>query len=225
VVILATGDEIIAPEQELLPGRVRDINSYTVGGLVAKAGGLPDVRGIVPDELTAMHKAAQEGLAAGDMLVVTAGSSVSNRDMTAKVVAALGEPGVLLHGIATRPGKPTIVAVAGGKPVFGLPGNPVSAMIQFDMLGVPALYRLQGMAASPPRTVVRARLNQNLPSASGREDYVPAQLDEVEDGWVARPVFGKSNLIYTLVKADGLIKVPLNRAGIPAGEWVEVVLF
>ena len=134
-------------------------------------------------------------------------------------------PGVLLHGVATRPGKPTIVGVVQGKPVLGLPGNPVSAMIQFDMFGVPAIYRLQGAAQTPRRAVVYARLAHNLASETGREDYVPTRLEETAEGLVARPVFGKSNLIYTLVHADGLIKIPLNKGGIPAGELVEVRLF
>jgi molybdopterin molybdotransferase len=159
------------------------------------------------------------------MLAISAGSSVSARDMTARVMGSLGEPGVLLHGIATRPGKPTIVGAVGGKPLLGLPGNPVSAMIQFDMLGVPALYHLQGLTTPPRRSHARARLTHNLPSESGREDYVPARLEDSTDGLLATPIFGKSNLIYTLVHADGLIQTPLNKAGLEAGEWVNVRLF
>ena len=109
--------------------------------------------------------------------------------------------------------------------VLGLPGNPVSALVQFDMFGVPALYRLQGLVGPPPRNRVWARLSQNVPSESGREDYVPARLADSADGLIATPVFGKSNLIYTLVSADGLIKVPLNKAGLETGDWVEVRLF
>jgi molybdopterin molybdotransferase len=157
--------------------------------------------------------------------VMSAGSSVSVRDMTVEVIEGLGEPGVLLHGVATRPGKPTIVGVVAGKPVIGLPGNPVSAMVQYDMFGVPAIYRLQGLKTPPRRGLVWAKLTQNIASESGREDYVPARLDDSVDGLAATPVFGKSNLIYTLVNADGLLKVPLNKAGLLAGEWVEVRLF
>jgi len=127
--------------------------------------------------------------------------------------------------VATRPGKPTIVGAVNGKPVLGLPGNPVSAMIQFDMFGVPAIYHLQGMVEPPLRRRIRARLAQNVASESGREDYVPARLEQEQNEFVAVPVFGKSNLIYTLVGADGLIKVPLNLGGLTAGELVEVTLF
>lgn len=225
VAIVATGDEVVSPEEPLAPGKIRDINSYTIAGQVWQAGGTPDVRGVVPDRFRALLGEAEAALEQSDMLVMSAGSSVSVRDMTVKVIEALGEPGVLLHGVATRPGKPTIVAVVDGKPVLGLPGNPVSAMIQFDMFGAPAVYRLQGLAQRPRKGLVWARLSQNLASESGREDYVPARLVDEEQGLAAVPVFGKSNLIYTLVNADGLIKIPLNRSGIAAGELVEVHLF
>ncbi|MEJ2749772.1 MAG: molybdopterin molybdotransferase MoeA, partial [Anaerolineae bacterium] len=225
VAILATGDEVVPPDQWAGPGQIRDINSYTTAGLVRRAGGVPVLGGIVPDNFAALQKAAQEALAGADMLVMSAGSSVSVRDMTVEVIDGLGEPGVLLHGVATRPGKPTIVGAVGQKPVIGLPGNPVSAMVQFDMFGVPAIYHLQGVTTLPRRGLVWARLGQNIASESGREDYIPARLVESDGGLTAVPVFGKSNLIYTLVNADGLIKVPLNKAGLLAGEQVEVRLF
>lgn len=225
VAILATGDEVIHPAQLAGPGQIRDINSYTVAGLTQQAGGIPVLAGIIPDDFAALKQAAAEALAANDMLVMSAGSSVSVRDMTVQVIEQLGQPGVLLHGVATRPGKPTIVGVVEGKPVIGLPGNPVSAMVQFDMFGVPAIYRLQGLPTPPRRGLVWARLTQNIASESGREDYVPARLADSPEGLQATPVFGKSNLIYTLVNADGLLKVPLNKAGLLAGEWVEVRLF
>jgi molybdopterin molybdotransferase len=223
--ILATGDEVVPPEVAPAPGQIRDINSTTIAGLALTAGGRPQPRGIIPDDLAALQAAAAAALAESDMVVITAGSSVSARDMTVAVIAGLGAPGVLLHGVATRPGKPTIVGAVGGKPVLGLPGNPVSALVQFDMFGVPALYRLQGLAGPPLRQRVWARLALNVPSESGREDYVPARLEDAADGLRAVPLFGKSNLIYTLVGADGLIVVPLNRAGLLAGDLVEVRLF
>lgn len=229
VAILATGDEVIAPSETAVVGQIRDINSYTIAGQVRQAGGIPVLGGIIPDDLHALKTAAATALAANDMLVMSAGSSVSIRDMTVEVIDGLGEPGVLLHGVATRPGKPTIVGVvahgSAQKPVIGLPGNPVSAMVQFDMFGTPAIYRLQGLAQPPQRGLVWATLTQNIASESGREDYVPGRLEQTADGLRVTPVFGKSNLIYTLVNADGLIKIPLNKAGILAGEMVEVRFF
>ncbi|CUS02173.2 Molybdopterin molybdochelatase [Candidatus Promineifilum breve] len=225
IAILATGDEVVPPEATPEPGQIRDINSYTIGGLCRRAGGLPQSWGIIADDLPALLAATGAALAQSDMLVITAGSSVSARDMTVQAIAALGRPGVLLHGVATRPGKPTILGAIDGKPVLGLPGNPVSAMVQFDMLGVPAIYRLQGATSRPPRSRIWATLTQNVPSESGREDYVPARLTETAAGYTTTPVFGKSNLIFTLVQTDGLIKVPLNKGGLLAGETVEVILF
>ena len=213
VAILATGDEVITPDRETGPGQIRDINSYTVAGQVTAAGGQPLVGGIIADDLAALQEAAQTALAAADMLVMSAGSSVSFRDMTAQVIADLGEPGVLFHGVATRPGKPTIGGVAGGKPVIGLPGNPVSAMVQFDMLGRPAIYRLLGLSQPARQGLIWAALTVNVASQSGREDYVPARLEKTAAGYQATPVFGKSNLIYTLVNADGLMKIPLDKGG------------
>lgn len=225
VAILATGDEVVAPHERPQPGQIRDINSYTIAGQVEQAGGIPTMKGIIPDNFSALQTAAAAALEDSDMLVMSAGSSVSVRDMSVQVLDGLGEPGVLFHGVATRPGKPTIVGVAGGKPLLGLPGNPVSAMIQFDMFGAPAIYHLQGLQNLPRKGLVWARLSQNIASESGREDYVPARLADTAAGLLATPVFGKSNLIYTLVNADGLIKVPLNKAGLLAGEMVEVRLF
>ncbi len=172
-----------------------------------------------------MQKAAETALHTADMLVMSAGSSVSFRDMTAQVIARLGRPGVLFHGVATRPGKPTIGGVASGKPVIGLPGNPVSAMVQFDMLGRPAIQRLLGLARPAPQGLMWAALTTNVASQSGREDYVPARLVKTAAGYEATPVYGKSNLIYTLVNADGLMKIPLDKGGLLAGELVEVRLF
>jgi molybdopterin molybdotransferase len=225
VSILATGDEVIPPDEAAGPGQVRDINSYTIAAMTRKAGGTPAYGGIIEDDFDALLSAAASAMAESDMLVMTAGSSVSIRDITVKVIESLGEPGVLFHGVATRPGKPTIVGVVDGKPVLGLPGNPVSAMVQYDMFGVPAIYQLQGAANPPQQGIVWARLDRNIASESGREDYVPARIGMADDGLLATPVFGKSNLIYTLVNAHGLIKIPLNKAGLLAGEQVEVHLF
>lgn len=223
--IIATGNEIIMPDETPAGGQIRDINSYTIAAQVTRAGGEPLLLGIVRDEYDALLAAAADGLERCDMLVLTAGSSVSVHDMTVQVVDALGEPGVLLHGVATRPGKPTIAGVINRKAVLGLPGNPVSAMVQFLMFGGPAIGRMLGLQSSQRRGIVWARLAANVASESGREDYVPARLHEGTAGLMAVPVFGKSNLIYTLVNADGLLKVPLNKAGLEEGEQVEIQLF
>jgi molybdopterin molybdotransferase len=227
IAILATGDEIVMPEAAAKPGQVRDVNSVAIGHQIKQAGGWPFWRGIVPDRHDELLAASQSALAEADALIISAGSSVSVRDLTAKVVAALGEPGVLVHGVAVKPGKPTLLAVAGGKPVFGLPGNPVAAMVITDLFVVPTVYRMQGCSQPPARPVVRARLTHNLSSQTGRLDYVPARLrynsgPAGESYPSAEPMFGKLNQVLTLVQADGMIVVPMDATGLAAGEVVDV---
>lgn len=225
VSLFSTGDELVDPSVRALePGQIRDINSGTIHALCVKAGAEARMHPIVPDQPDALYTALAGALPEADLLVVTAGSSVSARDMTAATINRLGEPGVLVHGMAARPGKPTILAVVEGKPVIGLPGNPVSAFVMFTLFGVPAIVRLMG-AEVPRQARAQARLATNVPSEAGREDYVPVRLVERDGELWAEPVFGKSNLIFTLVNADGLLKVPLNASGLREGVWGEVVLF
>jgi molybdopterin molybdotransferase len=223
--IVSGGDELVDPACEPRPGQIRDINSYTLACLVRRAGHEPRLAGIFPDELDALRAAAQAAFAENDVVILSAGSSVSARDMTAQVIAELGEPGLLVHGVSLRPGKPTILAVCNDKPVFGLPGNPVSCMVTFDLFVAPTLAHLSG-AREVPRRTVTARLARNIASATGREDYVQVRVNQAADGTLeAAPVFGKSNLIFTLVNADGMVKVPLDVGGLSAGASVDVMLF
>ncbi len=222
--IVATGDEVVAPSAEPQVGQIRDINTSTVAALVRKAGGLPCSYGIVPDQPEALETAAQAALGESDALIISAGSSVSTRDMTADVIRRLGAPGILVHGVSMHPGKPAILALSGNRPVFGLPGNPVSTMIAFQLFVAPALAQLLGCEAATAQHL-QARLTHNVASVPGREDYVPARVERRDGDLRAEPVFGKSNLISTMVRADGLIRVPLDRAGLYAGDLVEVELF
>ncbi len=222
--ILATGDEVVAAGKMPQPGQVRDVNTSTVSALVRRAGGIPRSYGIIPDRFEALAGAARAALDENDVVLISAGSSVSTRDMTAAVIEGLGPPGVLVHGVSMHPGKPTVLAMAGAKPVFGLPGNPVSTMIAFQLFVAPALARLLG-SESPQRRMVPARLTHNVASIPGREDYVQTRLEQRDGDLWAEPVFGKSNLIYTMVRADGLIHVPLDRTGLYAGDVVQVELF
>lgn len=225
VSLFSTGDELVPPETgDLQPGQIRDINSSTIWSLCQRAGADAQIRGIVRDEPEDLYAALSAALPEADMLVITAGSSVSVRDMTATTINRLGGPGVLVHGVAARPGKPTILAVVDGKPVIGLPGNPVSALVMFTLFGVPAISCLLGEAA-PRQVHVSAQVTVNVASAAGREDYVPVRLRDRDGALWAEPVFGKSNLIFTLVGADGLLKVPLNANGLYEGTVGEVVLF
>jgi molybdopterin molybdotransferase len=231
--LISTGDEVIDPDQSPRPGQVRDVNSYTLAALIEKNGGVAKQYGIIHDEFDALKKAADQALTECDLLVITAGSSASTRDMTAEVIRSLGAPGVLVHGINTRPGKPTIFGVCNGKAVIGLPGNPVSALVNGYLFVVPVLEKLLGMLPRPKATV-SARLTVNLPSQAGREDWWPTKLAADPRGhrnfaaqkieFQAEPIFGKSNLIFTLALADGLIRIHPDATGLSAGEIVEVYL-
>jgi len=225
--IISTGDEVVDIKETPQPGQVRDVNSYTLYGLVIENGGLPILYGVVPDEFTALQGLMIKALEENDLVLISGGSSVGARDVARGVIASLGKPGVLFHGISIRPGKPTIGAVVEGKPVFGLPGHPVSAMVVFDLLVKPLIkYNCypdeKGNNLEFP---LRAYLTRNVRSAAGREDYIRVKLSEKERRLYAEPVLGKSGLIATMVKADGLAKIPASREGIEAGEEVEVKVF
>ena len=223
--ILSSGDELVPPDVDPGPAQVRDVNAYTLSALVAEKGGLPVRYGILPDQASLLEQAASQALGECDVVVITAGSSASARDLTAQVINQLGEPGVLVHGVNVRPGKPTILAVCDGKAVIGLPGNPVSALVIASLFVSPLIEALLGLQGARLRPRIPARLTLNLPSQAGREDWIPVKLLAGEAGYQAEPVFGKSNLIFTLSRADGLVRIPADANGLAAGELVEVYLF
>ncbi len=225
VALISTGDELVPPEEEPKPGQIRGINAYTLASLALRAGAIPIRLGIVEDNREALKEAAERGMREADIVVISAGSSVSTRDITADVINSLGQPGILVHGVSLKPGKPTIMASVDGKPFFGLPGNPGSAMVTFELFVAPCIYRLGGHRELPQRYQMKAKLTRNIPSAPGREDYVPVKLEERDGELYAEPVFGKSNLLFPLIKADGIAQVPLDRGGLSAGETVLVSIF
>jgi molybdopterin molybdotransferase len=223
VTIFSTGDEVVPPDTaELKPGQVRDATASALAGLVADAGGEPAYGGIVPDEVGALEKALRDALPASDVLLISAGSSVGIRDETASAVARLGEPGIWCHGLAIKPGKPTLLAECAGVPVIGLPGNPRSALVVFRLIGMPVVRLVGGCAVLPPEPSTRARLSRDLASATGRLDVVQVRMSE--DG-VATPVFGLSALLSVLTAADGYIVIPEEATGLDAGSEVDVILY
>ena len=222
--IISSGDEVIPPGSEISPGQVRDVNTYTLGALIENSGGEPVSYGIVSDELEVMREMTARARSECDIVVVTAGSSASARDLTSQVIDGLGKPGVLVHGVNVRPGKPTILGVCDGKAVIGLPGNPVSALVIAGLFVVPVIEKLLGVSKRHIRPFVPAQLTVNLASQTGREDWVAVQIIDSEEGFLAAPIFGKSNLIFTLAKADGLIRIPADANGLSAGERVDVFL-
>ncbi len=225
VAIISAGDEVIPPDKNPEAGQVRDINTYTLSSLIKQAGADPIPYGIIRDDPVALTQAAKIAVSEVEIVVVSSGSSVSTRDMTAGVISSLGKPGVIVHGVSLRPGKPTILAVVDGKPVFGLPGNPVSAMVVFDLFVRPTIYMVGGSSQPPRAPTITARLTRNIPSTTGREDYVPVTLEMADRQYQATPIFGESNLITTLVRADGIAKIPLDKNGLTEGEMVSVRIF
>lgn len=221
--IISSGDEVVAPESDLSPGQVRDVNAYTLSALIEQVGGTPRRFGIIPDNEANLRACAAIALGECDAVVITAGSSASTRDLTAKVIDSLGEPGVLVHGVNVRPGKPTILAVCDNKVMIGLPGNPVSALVIASLFVTPVVEVLLGLRRTIPRPSISAHLTLNLASKTGREDWVPVQLVSGPEGFQAEPIFGKSNLIFTLSRADGLVRIPADATGLAVGEVVDVI--
>ncbi|MGH2876670.1 MAG: molybdopterin molybdotransferase MoeA [Solirubrobacteraceae bacterium] len=221
VAIIATGDEVVSPAvADLGPGQVRDALSAPLGALVREAGGMGLAGTIVPDDRDALHGALRRALDGCDAVVVCAGSSVGARDETAAAIELAGAE-IWCHGLAIKPGKPTLLAARDGVPVIGLPGNPRSALVVFRLLGMDLVRRAGGWTAEHRAPSVPATLGRNLPSAAGRLDVVQVALE----GDVARPIFGPSALLSVLTAADGYLIVPEDANGLAAGEPVRVFTY
>ncbi|MEW6335727.1 MAG: gephyrin-like molybdotransferase Glp [Thermodesulfobacteriota bacterium] len=224
--VISTGDEIIAITEEPPPGRIRDINTHSLAALVRASGGDADPFAIVPDDPVLLRAALERALV-DDIVVLSGGSSVGERDHMLATVASMPGAEVHAHGIAISPGKPTLIASVGGKPVFGLPGHPVSALMVAQVFLAPFIRYLEGEALEgrPQGPSLRAVLADSVHSAQGREEYIRVKIEVGRAGVRARPVYGKSGMLSTLVKADGFFVVPIHTEGIPAGEAVDVYLF
>jgi molybdopterin molybdotransferase len=222
VAVLSSGDELVPPEHTPAPGQLRDMNAAALAGLVRRAGGDPIAFPILPDDLPTVTEALQGAVARSDLVTISGGSSVGERDVVVDAVAALGPPGVVVHGIAIRPGKPTLLGAAGERPVIALPGNPVSAMVIFDAFVRPLIAALLGEIA-PRRPSVRARAGRALAAPAEREDHVRISLEARGDELWAHPLPAKSGLLTSLVHADGIVVVAAGRR-VEEGETVPVEL-
>lgn len=223
--IISTGDELIAPTEKPGPGQVRDVNSYTLFARVLALGGKPQLYGVVRDEPGLLREKLQEAYEENDIVVVSGGSSVGARDHTADIIAGLGHPGIVFHGMAVKPGKPTLAGVVGSKPVFGLPGHPAAALIAFELLISPLLRfgSFRNLPAGTPP--VRGIISRSIGSVPGREEYIYVKLRREEGNLFAEPILGKSGLLTPLVEAEGLVRIPLISEGVAAGDEVDVYLF
>lgn len=225
VSIISTGDEILPINSTPTLGKIRDINSYTLSGQVIQAGGIPFPMGIVKDDFSALKAMCQTALNDSDMVFVSGGSSVGMRDFTLDVLGELENAEILAHGISISPGKPTILAKIGQKIFWGLPGHVASAMVVFHIVVRPFLEQIAGV--NPKHDNVRscyARLNRNLSSKQGRVDFIRVRLHHQDGDLTAEPILGKSGLIHTMIKADGLVRIDKNTEGLDKGSVVRVDL-
>jgi molybdopterin molybdotransferase len=221
--VIVTGDELVAPGQAVHGSQIHDMNSYTLSGLIDDAGGLAQPHGIIGDNLAVLMDRLRMAHAASDAVILAGGSSVGEKDLVADAIAALGAPGIVVHGIAIRPGKPTILAVCNGKPVFGLPGNVVSAMVTFDQFVRPVIQGLAGLREVRRFGLfIAARLTQTV-AARDREDHARVALEERDGAVWAAPLPAGSAIITSMVKADGFVVVPMNTV-LEEGTEVEVRL-
>jgi putative molybdopterin biosynthesis protein len=214
VIIIPTGSELVPTselDRDLPPGHLPEFNSVILAGLVTEAGGVPEVKAIVPDDVASLTGALKNALAAANVVIINAGSSAGTEDYTHQAVASLGE--VLVHGVSMMPGKPTLLGVADGKPVIGNPGYPVSAVLSFEQFVAPLLSGLVGKII-PPRPTLTVYPAQNLPSKAGLTEFIRVTLGRVGEKVIATPLPRGAGTITSLVKADGLLVVPALSEGL-----------
>jgi molybdopterin molybdotransferase len=224
--IISTGDEVVPVAAIPGPGQIRDMNSTTLAAMTQAAGGEPRDYGIINDDAEHLKTACGRALAENDMILVSGGSSVGMRDFTIEAFEAQPVSAILVHGVSISPGKPTILARSGDKPMWGIPGHVTSAMVVFRVLVQPFIAHLGGLDEGFRRSfVIPARLARNLASSQGRVDFVRVRLIGRDDVLYAEPILGKSGLINTMVKADGLVCIAADVEGLDKGDQVQVELF
>jgi molybdopterin molybdotransferase len=224
--IISTGDELVKASDKLTSGKIRDINTTTLTAMVQEAGGIPLALGIINDDFDTMLAACQKAINRPvDMLLISGGSSVGKRDFTLSVFKELDSSDLLAHGVAIRPGKPTLLAQKDNCALFGLPGHVASAMVVFYLFVRPLIRTFCGTKTG--LSSITAITGQQIPSAIGREEYVRVRLEQSKDRLepIAHPVYGKSGLLNPLIAADGLLKVARDTEGLDKGKKAEVLLF
>ncbi len=226
VAVLSTGGEVYELGKDLPAGKIYDINAYSLSTAVIESGGKPVYFGVVPDDKAALSKALQTAVASADMVITSGGVSVGPRDYTPQIVDSLGKPGIVVYGIAVKPGKPTTVGFVGEKPVFSLPGHPTSALLIFYLFARSLIQRLAGRPISGMR-IVRAFAGSRMFSAKGRRTFVMVKLEfDKKCRLIAEPVeTGASGAITTLAKADGFVEIAENEQFVDVDEEVAVMLF
>ncbi len=225
--IISTGDEIVPHTEVPAPGKIRNINSIALAALARRAGAMVHDYGIVADTRDIFFPSLRQAVEENDIVLFSGGSSVGVRDLGEQAIEALGPPGILVHGVKLKPGKPVLIGLSGSTPVIGLPGHPVSAMVCFDLFVRPAISRLSGSGDDDIEAYpfVSAVLGRNINSAAGRLDLVRVQLRRDDNGLVADPVLGRSGAISTLARAHGYFLIDEDSQGVTQGSTVEVFLY
>ncbi|MDQ1278929.1 MAG: molybdopterin molybdotransferase, partial [Thermoproteota archaeon] len=226
VSIISTGNEVVSPGSPLEYGKIYDINSRTISDSVLECGGNPHFIGIAGDDKTVLKSKIEEGLGKSDVVILSGGTSAGVGDLLYRIIDELGKPGILVHGVSVRPGRPLIIAVVNGKPIFGLPGYPTSALTMFNIFVRPVLREMAGLKAEAEKITVEATTAERMYSTLGIYAYTPVNIARSEAGeYIVYAVPGSSGAITTLEEADGVIKVPGDRAFLEEGEKVLVELF
>lgn len=226
--LISTGDEIVDADTDPMPGQVRNINQHSLAGLIEGCGGELRDWGVIRDDKDQLIRGIGEALEWSDLVLLSGGSSMGAKDIALEAILSFRDSEFIFHGISVSPGKPTIFAKTCGKPIVGLPGYPVSALVIFDLFAAPLIRKLGGedeAAVTEFSKTLRATLKTNIASQVGREDYVRVILERDSERWLATPLPSKSGAIFTLVKADGMVRIDLNQDGLEQGEEVEVILF
>jgi molybdenum cofactor synthesis domain-containing protein len=225
VAVLSTGNEITEPGEKLPPGKIYDINAYSLSTAVLESGGKPVYFGVLPDDMAILQKTLKSALKSADMVITSGGVSIGPKDVMPQTLNSLGKPGVIICGMATKPGKPTTVALIDGKIVFALPGHPTSALLTFHLIVRPIIQRLAGRKIPKPLKVKAFAAMRMFP-AKGRRTFVMVKLRRDESNrLVAEPVpTGLSGAITTLAKADGFVEINEKQQFVDAGEEVLVQL-
>ncbi len=217
VAVISTGSEIIPPGEELMPGKIYDINGRAITDAVRELGGEAVFLGIARDDRESLKALIEKGLECCDIVLLSGGASGGVRDLTSSIIEELGE--VKIHGIAIQPGKPTVIGIVDGKPVFGLPGYPTSCLTNFTLLVAPLLRKLIGRESEVRK--IKKRLAHKVFSVKGRRQFLPVRIE----GDKAVPILKGSGAVTSFVNADGFIEVPENVEILEAGEEVEVTFF
>lgn len=217
--IISTGDEIVPIDYKLKPGEIRDVNSHALYAAVQSCGGRPSIYPLVSDQFAELQQAVEKGLKENDILIMSGGSSVGIMDVTLEVLMTIPQAQILFHGIAVKPGKPTLAVQIGKKLVIGLPGHPVSALTVFYILAAPLLRRNNNLNSC------QGYLTLNIASQAGRDDFIPVAVERQEGRNIIRPLLGKSGLMSILSQSQGYIHIPNEQQGVKAGQIMKVITY